>query len=280
MTWTTAARSFRDPKTGTKLSVRIVQPVCDDANYMADVLKWPLLGIIGNTQHWQDVPAGDHTARSTHVGRKGAPLRGWVYAIDIGVPEARKTWVRDQILKLARSGELPQLKYFNIAGRHYNQNNNFSSYVRSDDQHLHLSYERTFEESTGRGILRAMHEGGQDLTKNDIANIFTWDPGDDETGVNNWPWRDDAKTNTTVQARFAWWLAVDKAHAAYVAASEANTRVAGLEARLDSLPKVLAPALVAAVRAGLADGISNDALVVAVEAGVRRVLASLVTQPK
>lgn len=172
MTWSTAARGFRDPKTGKNLTIRIIQPVCDDANYMANTLKWPLLGIIGNDQHWLDVPAGDHTARSTHTGRKGAPKRGWVYAIDVGVPDARKVWVRNQILKLARDGSLPQLKYFNISGRHYNQNNNFSSYVWSGDQHLHLSYERTYEESTGRGILRAIH-GGQNVTldKTDVDKI-------------------------------------------------------------------------------------------------------------
>lgn len=171
-TWTTAKRRHHDPYYGKTVTLRIVQPVCDDANYLPK-LGWRLLGIIGNNAHWMTPNAEDHTSRSVDVGRKGRPKAGWVYAIDVDVPASKKAGLRDAILKRARSGKLPQLKYFNIGHRHYNQADNFKTYVYSGDDHLHLSYERTYETTKNRSILKATL--GDNMDSKDAKTLFMAD---------------------------------------------------------------------------------------------------------
>ena len=73
------------------------------------------------------------------------------------MPSSKMSWVEKRVLELARSGQLPQLKYFNILNRHWNWQNGFRTPTYSADHHLHLSYERDFETATGRSILRAIH---------------------------------------------------------------------------------------------------------------------------
>lgn len=156
-----------------------------------------------------------------------------------------------------------------------------------DDSHLwhiHLSVTRAFvaDWDVLAGVLSVLKgDSIVALTKDDMKTMMLWDPGDD-TGVGNWSWRGDFKTNKTVQARFAWWLAPEEAHAAKLEAAAARADVAKLAVeltelrkRVDALPAALAPGIVAAVGDALAAGVPQTMLTAAIEAGVRAVLGSL-----
>lgn len=161
-----------------------------------------------------------------------------------------------------------------------------SDHNRDDSHmwHIHLSVTRQFvtEWDILAGVLSVLiGDSIVAITKADMKTMMLWDPGD-ETGVGNWSWRGDFKTNKTVQARFAWWLGPEEAHAAKVEAAAARADVAKLAGelaelrkRVDGLPKALAPALVQAVADAMADGIAGDVLTNAIKEGVRDVLGSL-----
>ncbi|HEY1175018.1 MAG TPA: hypothetical protein VGF17_02585 [Phytomonospora sp.] len=156
-----------------------------------------------------------------------------------------------------------------------------------DDSHLwhiHLSVTRQFVTDWDilAGVLSVLiGDSIVALTKDDMKTMMLWDPGD-ETGVGNWSWRSDFATNKTVQARYAWWLGPEEAHAAKLEAAAARADVAKLAGelselrkRVDGLPKALAPALIKAVGQAIADGIAADVLANAIKEGVRDVLGSL-----
>lgn len=150
--------------------------------------------------------------------------------------------------------------------------------------HIHLSVTRQFVTDWDilAGVLSVLiGDSIVALTKDDMKTMMLWDPGD-ETGVGNWSWRGDFATNKTVQARFAWWLGPEEAHAAKLEAAAARADVAKLTGelaelrkRVDGLPKALAPALVKAVGEAVAGGIAADVLANAIKEGVREVLGSL-----
>lgn len=104
------------------------------------------LGVIGNSAHLLAGSPGDHTPYSTHDiwvgGKHYVPKRGWVYAIDVIVPEPAK--FEKWFLSRLRAGAYKQIKYWNILHRHWNRRivkagKPFARSSYSGDVHLHLS---------------------------------------------------------------------------------------------------------------------------------------------
>jgi hypothetical protein len=107
----------------------------------------PNLGTIGNTAHLTADPPEDHTPYSDTAWPKRLPLtvlvdgeRYWVCAGDF----ANEDGLGDAILRDARAGLLPWLKYMNFAGRSYAYADGFKQSAPNSDQHLHLS---TFDDA-------------------------------------------------------------------------------------------------------------------------------------
>ncbi|MEV0648466.1 hypothetical protein AB0I28_24700 [Phytomonospora sp. NPDC050363] len=193
--------------------------------------------------------------------------------------------------RLYRDGGTPVLREF-IGTKDGRQTYAYDLQTRRADNdrddthmwHIHLSVTRAYVEQWDAlvGVLSVLTgDSIVALTKDDMKIIMQWDPGD-ETGVGNWSWRGDFKTNKTVQARFAWWLGPEEAHAAKLEAAAARADVAKLSAavdelrkRVDGLPKALAPQLVEAVGEAVKGGVTSEVLTAAIKDGVREVLGSL-----
>jgi peptidoglycan hydrolase-like protein with peptidoglycan-binding domain len=109
--------------------------------------SYKCLGVVGNWAHLNASSPGDHTPYSSHItvvgGKRYVPKRGWVYAIDLLVPEPAKfeRWLLGRL----RAGYYKSVKYWNISGRHWNRRivvggKPFGKSSRSGDHHLHLSF--------------------------------------------------------------------------------------------------------------------------------------------
>lgn len=131
------------------LSWRPVAPVAKAYEFVTRHASdaYRCLGVIGNWSHLSSANPGDHTPYSSHDtwvgGRHYVPKRGWVYAIDLLVPEASKfeRW----FLSRLRAGVYPQVKYWNILYRHWNRRvvragKPFAAASSSGDHHLHISF--------------------------------------------------------------------------------------------------------------------------------------------
>lgn len=178
--------------------------------------------------------------------------------------------------------------------------------------HIHLSITRQFVNDWAAlsGVLSVLKgDSIVALTNADMRTMMEWDPGD-ATGIGNWSWRADFKTNKTVQARYAWWLGPEEAHAARVEAAAGRAEVAALRreqaagqaailaavggqnvaqvveralegaavrerAERATEAQQLAAGLADALRAALADGIDDDVLRDTVAGAVRQVFGSL-----
>lgn len=138
--------SVRTPR-GT-LSWRPVAPVAKAYQFVtrSGTDAYRCLGVIGNQAHLAASNPGDHTPYSTHDtwvgGKHYVPKRGWVYAIDLLVPEPAK--FEKWFLSRLRAGHYPQVKYWNILHRHWNRRTvkagkPFAKSSYSADHHLHLS---------------------------------------------------------------------------------------------------------------------------------------------
>ena len=94
----------------------------------------PVLGTLGNEAHLTASFPEDHTPFSFTA--LPIPLPGWyVCAIDL----ANVRGLGDAILRDARAGRCPWLKYMNFAGRSYAYADGFRTPAANDDQHIHLS---------------------------------------------------------------------------------------------------------------------------------------------
>lgn len=104
------------------------------------------LGVIGNLSHLRSGNPGDHTPYSTHDttvnGRHYVPKKGFVYAIDLNVPDPAKfeSWFLGRL----RGGFYPWVKYWNIRHHHWNRRivvggKPFARSSYSGDDHLHVS---------------------------------------------------------------------------------------------------------------------------------------------
>jgi hypothetical protein len=103
-----------------------------------------ILGVIGNESHLQASTPEDHTPFS----RTAWPnvLIGYIVtACDI----ADGPW-SDRILAMAKAGQLPQVKYLNFRGNHYNVKRGWKR-ESSSDRHLHISV-RTDHLNTALGV--------------------------------------------------------------------------------------------------------------------------------
>jgi hypothetical protein len=100
------------------------------------------LGTIGNTDHLTADPPEDHTPYSDTAWPNRLPLavlvdgeRYWVCAGDFG----NEKGLGAAILRDARAGLLPWLKYLNVGGMHYTFADGFKQGRPNPDQHIHLS---------------------------------------------------------------------------------------------------------------------------------------------
>lgn len=100
------------------------------------------LGTIGNENHLNAEPPEDHTPYSDTAWPNRLPLvvavagqRYWVCAGDF----ANDKGLGAAVLRDARAGLLPWLKYMNVGGMHYTFADGFREGRPNDDQHIHLS---------------------------------------------------------------------------------------------------------------------------------------------
>lgn len=105
------------------------------------------LGTLGNADHLTAVPPEDHCPYSDSAWPNRLPLvvpvageRYWVCAGDY----ANDRGLGNAILRDARAGLLPWLKYLNAAGQHYTYADGFKQGSPNTDQHVHLS---TFDDA-------------------------------------------------------------------------------------------------------------------------------------
>ena len=121
-----AGSSSSGPRPGTVVPWHLSQPVADLAA-QCEQLDWPILGIVGNTDHLKK--HGDHTPWSK--GKK----RGILYAIDANPPPGFEPW----FIARCRDDDYDTtwIDFANINGSQYNADG-----VRlgsSPDHHLHIS---------------------------------------------------------------------------------------------------------------------------------------------
>lgn len=91
-----------------------------------------VLGVIGNEAHLTADFPEDHTP-FTRTAWPNALVGYIVTACDL----ADGPW-SDRILAACKSGDLPQVKYLNFRGQHFNVKNGWKP-TRSSDKHLHIS---------------------------------------------------------------------------------------------------------------------------------------------
>lgn len=114
--------------------------------------KYVCLGVAGNLAHLAARDPGDHTMYSKHDvwvgGKHYVPKKGFVYAIDLRVPEPEK--FEKWLLARLRAKFYPGVKYWNILHRHWARNVvlNGVPFARarySGDDHLHVSVMPSYE---------------------------------------------------------------------------------------------------------------------------------------
>jgi hypothetical protein len=119
------------PAPGTTVNYRVSQPIMDLAR-QAESLGWPVLGVVGNTDHLRG--NGDHTPWS--AGKQP----GVIYAIDVHPPDGFEAW----LVAACRSDyDTDWIDFFNIDGRQYSSAGQLLA--SSGDQHLHISVARGHE---------------------------------------------------------------------------------------------------------------------------------------
>lgn len=92
-----------------------------------------ILGIIGNEDHLTADFPEDHTPFSRTYWPVDAT--GWVCACDL----ANVQGLGDAILRDARAGRTPWLKYMNFGGHNYGHEDGFQRAYANSDEHVHLS---------------------------------------------------------------------------------------------------------------------------------------------
>lgn len=123
--------SSTGPASGSIVPWRLATPILNLAT-QAEKLEWPILGIVGNTDHLKKY--GDHTPWS-----KGK-VQGVIYAIDVAPPNDFEAW----LVALCRSPHDTQwIDFFNINGRQYS--NAGVKVATSGDKHLHISVAKGYE---------------------------------------------------------------------------------------------------------------------------------------
>jgi hypothetical protein len=120
-TWVAAGRHWQ-----------LAQPIADMVA-VARRHNIPVLGTIGDESHLTAGEPEDHTPFS--VTAWPVPQPGWVCAADL----ADVGGLGAAILRDARAGRLPWLKYMNVAGKHYEHGDSFARGAPSPDVHIHLS---------------------------------------------------------------------------------------------------------------------------------------------
>lgn len=126
--------SSSGPRPGTVVSWRLAQPIIDLAR-QAEELGWPILGIVGNTDHLRR--HGDHTPWS-----KGK-TPGVIYAIDVHPPAGFQAYYVAQCRRA--DYDTQWIDFINIDGRQFN-----AAGVKVDnspDQHLHISVAKGHEDT-------------------------------------------------------------------------------------------------------------------------------------
>lgn len=119
----------------------VAAPIVYTVNYCVRN-KIGVLGTIGNDDHLNAEPPEDHCPFSDTAWPNRLPLttpvagqRYWVCAGDF----ANERAFGAHILRDARAGQLPWLKYMNAAGMHYTFADGFREGRPNTDQHVHLS---------------------------------------------------------------------------------------------------------------------------------------------
>ena len=92
-----------------------------------------VLGTIGNEEHLQADPPEDHTPFSETA--YPIPVRDCVCACDL----ANEQGLGNAVLRDARAGLTPWLKYMNFGNRQYGHWDGFQTWEWNSDEHLHLS---------------------------------------------------------------------------------------------------------------------------------------------
>jgi hypothetical protein len=134
------AGKFFDPFQGHTVSYEVTEPVVDLSRFVQRAGdEFRLSGVLGNREHWMKARAGDHTSRSTHSIFGVMPKSGFIYAIDISMPDATARSLERHLLTHLRAGRYKEVKYFNILNRHWNRQNGFRFAQSSGDHHLHVS---------------------------------------------------------------------------------------------------------------------------------------------
>lgn len=92
-----------------------------------------ILGTIGNDEHLEANFPEDHTPFSYTA--EPVPANGWVCACDL----ANEKGLGEAILRDARAGKLPWLKYINFGNMQYGYWDRFRNGEWNSDEHVHLS---------------------------------------------------------------------------------------------------------------------------------------------
>lgn len=92
-----------------------------------------VLGTIGNDDHLMSSYPEDHTPFSYTA--EPVPANGWVCACDLENSQG----LGDAILRDARAGKLPWLKYMNFGNLQYGHWDGFRNGEWNSDEHIHLS---------------------------------------------------------------------------------------------------------------------------------------------
>lgn len=221
---------------GRWASWRPIGPVVDSWRVVDAVAELTLGGVVGNTGHWNRPDGGDHTSRSTHGitinGVYTLPAPGWVYAIDVGATDTVLAAARDWILTEVFLGRLPELKYFNVLGKHYHRARGWMP-VDSGDHHLHLSIMPGWE--TRHSSLLAdfwAHHTGQATTEDDMDATQAAQLSEVHNLLHN-GLRNGPNQTSGGGVPIAW---IVRQHDALVAANAADaTRDAALQAAIDAL---------------------------------------------
>lgn len=134
------------------------------------------LGMLGNEEHLTADRPQDHTPFS--VTAWPLPLPGYIVCACDAVNEVRGgVSLGNGLLREARRGKTPWMKYINFDNRQYHCRDGFVSWVYNGDRHVHVSG-RTDHLSTGIGDLDPFGTGVQDMGK----PFFVQKQGD-ETGA-------------------------------------------------------------------------------------------------
>jgi hypothetical protein len=145
--------SSSGPRPGTVVAWRLAQPIIDLAQ-QAEALGWPILGIVGNTEHLRK--HGDHTPWS----RGKTP--GVIYAIDVHPPAGFEAYYVAQCRRA--DYDTRWIDFININGRQFNAAG--VKVANSSDEHLHISVAKGHED-THVTLFGDYAGGGEELDAED-----------------------------------------------------------------------------------------------------------------